>query len=230
MLLRLYLIVDESRPGLFRRRWKKQQEVRSIIIQQILPGIGSSLPDDYLPDHYPWSFVISSPSSRGHDAYSGAFMLRPGKGGVPSLVIIYGEAPLPWLKKNMQDEFPLTFWASRILNNVPDSDAVEKNWRPLLQWVKALRRAYSLLWEKLVLKSAWQFKNHSQLLLREGSQEDYRIQNRDGVETMPWKNWPDCIEQDAAIWIWRQSRHRKIVDSQRIPLRRAEAKPPAAPL
>ncbi|VEC00428.1 Uncharacterised protein [Cedecea lapagei] len=228
MLLRLYLLVDESRAGLFRRRGKKQREVRSIITQQILPGIGSSLPDDYLPEHYPWSFVISSPSSRGQDAYSGAFMLRPGKGGEPSLVIIYGEAPWPWLKKNLQDEYPLTFWASRILNTVPDSDVAEKNWRPLWQWVKALRRAYSPFWETLLLTPAWQFKNHSQVLLREGSQEDYHIRNRDGVEAMPWKNWPDCVEQEAGIWIWRQSRHRKIVDSQRIPLRRAEAKPPDA--
>ncbi|MDS1916269.1 T6SS protein Cts1T [Enterobacter asburiae] len=227
-MLHLYLLVDESQAGLFRRRGKKQREVHSIITQQIVPGICSSLSDDYLPEHYPWSFVISSPSSRGHNTYSGAFMLRAGKGGTPSLIIIYGEAPWPWLKENLQDEFPLTFWASRILNHVPDSDVVEKNWRPLWQRVKALRRTYSALWEKLVLTSARQFKNHSQMLLRGGAQEDYRIQNRDGVEAMPWQNWPDCIEQEVGIWIWRQSRHKKIVDSQRIPLRRAEAKPPDA--
>jgi len=230
ILLRLFLLVDESRISLFHRMGRKQREVRSIITKQILPVISSSLPEDFLPEHYPWCFVISSPSTWGGNAFSGAFMLRPGKGGVPSLIIIYGEARWPWLKKNMQNDFPLTFWASRFLNNVSDCDMAEKNWHSLSQWVKALDRSYWTIWEKLMLAPAWQFKNHSQVLLKEGSKEDYLIQNHDGIETMPWKNWPECVQQEAGIWIWRQSRHRKILDSQRIPLQRDEAKSPDAPL
>lgn len=227
MSIRLCLLVDESRAGLFRRLSKKQREVRSIITQHILPNIGSSMLDNYLPEHYPWCFVISAASLRQRRSCVGAFMVLPGKQGEKLLVVLYSQVSYSWLQKNMHVEFPLTFWASRILNMARKDDVVTKDGQLLWQWVKALGRAYSP-WREVVLTPAWRFKNQSQVLLREGSREDYCIRNNDGVETMPWKNWPDCVQQDVGIWIWRQSRHRKILDSQRIPLRRAEAKLPDA--
>lgn len=227
MSIRLCLLVDESCAGQFRRLSKTQREVRSIITQQILPGIGSSILDKYLPEHYPWCFAISAASLRQRHSCVGAFMVLPDKQGKKLLVVVYSPVSYSWLKKNMHVEFPLTFWASRILNMAPKNDLVKKDWQLLWQWVKALGRSYSP-WRERVLTSAWQFKNQSQMLLREGSQEDYCIRNNDGVEIMPWKNWPDCIQQDAGVWIWRQSRHGKILDSRKISLRRAEAKLPEA--
>ncbi|MEE4411140.1 MULTISPECIES: T6SS protein Cts1T [unclassified Serratia (in: enterobacteria)] len=228
MSLRLYLLVDESRVSPFRRLGKRQREVRSLITQQILPNIGSSMLEGYLSESYPWCFVISSTARQGKYNYAGAFMVLRGEQGDASLVVVYSVVSYRWLQKNMCTEFPLTFWAARILNNVQKSDFAEKNWRPLWQWVKALKRSYSPFWESFVLTPAWRFKNHSQVLLREGAQEDYHIRSIDGVEVMPWKNWPDCIQQEASIWIWRQSRHGNILDSQRISLRSAEAKSPDA--
>ncbi|MGN7973791.1 T6SS protein Cts1T [Serratia sp. 22264] len=228
MSLRLYLLVDESRVGLFRRLGRRQREVRSIITQQILPNIGSLMLEGYLPENYPWCFVISSSALRSKYHYAGAFMVFRGEQGEESLAVVYSAVSYQWLQRNMCAEFPLTFWAARILNNVQKNDLVEKNWRPLWQWVKALKRAYSPFWESFALTPAWRFKNHSQVLLREGAQEDFHIRSSDGVEVMPWKNWPGCVQQEAGIWIWRQSRHRNILDSQRIPLRRAEAKSPNA--
>jgi hypothetical protein len=228
MSLRLYLLVDETRAGLFRRWGKEQRELHSFITREILPNMDSSMPVDCLSESYPWCFVISAAALRGKCFYAGAFMVVQSEQGNKSLVVIYSVVSYRWLQKNMQAEFPMTFWATRILNNLRNSDVAENNWQPLWQWVKALKRAYSPFWESFVLTPAWRFKNHSQVLLREGSQEDYHIRNSDGVEVMPWKNWPDCVQQEAGIWIWRQSRHRNILDSQRIPLRRAEAKPPDA--
>ncbi len=227
MSIRLCLLVGELRAGLFRRLSKKQREVRAIITQQILPNIGSSMPDEYLPEHYPWCFVISAASLRQRHSCVGAFMVLPGEQGEKLLVVVYSPVSCLWLQKNMHVEFPLTFWASRILNMARKNDVVKKDWQLLWQWVKALGRTYSP-WREFMLTPAWRFKNQSQMLLREGSQEDYCIRNSDGVEIIPWKNWPDCVQQDAGIWIWRQSRHRKILDSQRIPLRGAEAKLPDA--
>ncbi|MTD38229.1 T6SS protein Cts1T [Erwinia sp. CPCC 100877] len=228
MSLRLYLLVDESRAGLFRRLGKSQRKVRTIITQHILPSIGSSISDDYLSQHYPWCFVISAAALQRRHSCAGAFMVLQGEKGERSLVVIYGAVSCLWLQKNMQAEFPMTFWAARILNSVDKNALAEKNWQSLWQWAKALKRAYSPFWESFLLTPAWRFKKQSQVLLREGSQEDYRILNSDGVEVMPWKNWPGCVQQEAGIWIWRQSRHRRILDSQRIPLRRAEAQTPDA--
>ena len=228
MLLRLYLLVDESRAGLLCRWGKKQREVRSFITQQILPNMGSLMPSDYLPEHYPWCFIISAAALRGKYSYVGAFMVLPGEQEEKSLIVVYSAVSYRWLQKNMRAEFPMTFWAARILNNVRKSDLAEKNWQPLWQWVKALRRSYSPFWESFALTPAWRFSRHSQVLLKEGSQEDYHIHDSDGIEIMPWKNWPDCVQQEAGIWIWRQSRHRNILDSQRILLRRAEAESPDA--
>ncbi|MCT4703384.1 T6SS protein Cts1T [Enterobacteriaceae bacterium H20N1] len=227
MSLRLYLLVDDSRAGLFKTGSKRRREVYSLVTQKILKNMDSSMPDDYLPESYPWCFVISFGALRGK-CYAGAFMVHRNSQGEKSLIVVYSERSYQWLKKNMRTEFPLTFWMARILNNTQKSDFTQHNWKPLRQWLKALKRAYSPFWESFALTPAYRFKNHSQALLREGSQEDYCIRNSDGVEVMPWTNWPDCLQQEAGIWIWRQSRHRKILDSQRIPLRRAEAEPPAA--
>lgn len=220
--MRLHLFIDECRIGPFRRLGRTQRKVRAAIRQHILPGIVSPMSGDYLSEHYPWCFVISGGMFSRKYFCVGAFVVLQREPGEKSLAVIYSKVRYSWLEKNMRTEFPLTFWAARILNGVQQSDIAEKNWQPLWQWVKALKWSYSPLFQK-ILTPAMHFRNHSQVLLREGSQEDYRIRSSDGVEIMPWKNWPDCIQQEAGIWIWRQSRHRKILDSQRIPLGRAGA-------
>ncbi|MTH46709.1 T6SS protein Cts1T [Intestinirhabdus alba] len=229
MSIRLYLLADKARAGLFRRSGKRQREVRALITRHVLPVIGSPLPDEALPEQYPWCFAISPAALRGRYTCVGALAVLRSEEGEASLVAICGAVSYPWLKKNMRGDFPVTFWAARILNKVQKSDAAELDGKPLRQWLKALSRAYSPFWESFALTPAWRFKNRSQALLREGSQADFYIRNHDGVEAMPWKNWPDCLQQEPGIWIWRQSRHKRILDSQRIPLRRAEATSPDAP-
>lgn len=197
----------------------------SIIKRYIAPDIVATVPEDYLPQNYPWCFVISAGALSQRYHLAGALSLVTNKQGERSLRIIYGMFSDSWLKKNMRDDYPLTFWAARILNSVPGDEGAEKDRRYLKQWTKVLRRAYSPFWE-YVHTPAWRFKNQSQMLLREGSQEDYRIGDEDGVENMPWREWPDCLQQEASVWLWRQSRYKRILDSQRIPLRRAGAASP----
>lgn len=227
MSIRLYLLVDRKRAGLFHRLNKKQCELLNVFTQQILPHLESSMPDSYLPEHYPWCFVISASTLKARHAYAGAFMVLPGEQDEKKLAIVYGSVSYPWLKSNMHSEFPLTFWASRILNYVERKDVLAKEWRPLWQWVKKLRQVYSP-WRELILNPAWHFKNHSQVLLKEGSREDYCIKSSDGVEVMPWKNWPECIQEKEGVWIWRQGRHKRILESQRFLIKRAVASVPDA--
>ncbi|TBL68528.1 T6SS protein Cts1T [Hafnia alvei] len=226
MPMRLFLLVDETQMGLFRRFGKMKREVHSIITRQILPNIGLSLTSDCLSERYPWCFIISRASFRKRRFYAGAFTLLTGEHGEQFLVVIFSSVSYSWLQKNMQTEFPLTFWASRVLNTVRNNDAVSKDWQSLWVWLKKLQVAYSP-WEFL-LKPIWHFKNQSQMLLREGSREDYNIRRSDGVEVMPWTDWPGCTEHQLNIWSWRQSRHGKILDSLRVPLQRAEATSPDA--
>lgn len=228
MALRLHLFADEYQVGLFHRLGRSQRQVRATIVSRVLPRLIWSMSDNDLPARYPWCFVISNRARGRRPLYVGAFLTIPTTAGKSSLVVIYASVSYGWLKKNMQTEFPITFWAARVLNGVTQRDVAEKNWHLHRQWIKALRWSCSALLQRVILTPAMQFKQHSQVLLREGSQEDYRICSSDGVELMPWKNWPDCISQEAGVWIWRQSRHRKVLDSQRIPLGRAEAKSPDA--
>ncbi|CAH0160221.1 hypothetical protein SRABI13_00738 [Erwinia aphidicola] len=229
MSLRLYLLVDGSRAGLFSRWGRAQRKVHNFIVKNVLMNMGEAMSDEYCSRGYPWCFVISAAALKVNKYYIGSFIIQPGEAGVESLVIIYSAVSSPWLEKNMLAEYPLTFWAARILNNRQKSDFSDKKWKTLFQWVKALKRSYSPFWESFALKKAWSFNTLSQVLLMEGSKEDYGIRINDGVEAMPWKSWPDCIQQEEGIWVWRQSRHRKILDSRRIPLRGAEAKMPEAP-
>lgn len=226
MLLRLYFFIGRYRPGIFYRLNRRQRRVRDILNEQVVPTLAASRPDHDALASYPWCFVIAD-GSRGHFA-AGAFRLLRAGADRSALMVIYGDASYSWLEKNMAAEYPLTFWASRILNGVSDGDIAEKNWRPHRRWLSALRWACSPLLQRVVLQPALHFNRHSYALLREGSQQDYRIRSSDGVESMPWNNWPACLREESGVWIWRQSRHRKILDSQRIPLRRAGAQPPDA--
>lgn len=227
MSIRLFLLNDRAQKNVFGRPGKLHRKVRAIITQQICPNIGSSISEGLLEEDYPWCFVISGAALSQRHYCAGAFSLMTGEHGEKLLIVIYSMVSYSWLQKNLRSEYPLTFWAARVLNIKRKYDVVGGNQGILWQWFKALRWAYSP-WRQFVLKPLWRFEHKSQMLLREGSQQDYRIRNSDGVEVMPWKNWPGCIQQEPEIWVWRQSRHRRILDSQRILLRRAEANPPDA--
>jgi len=228
--VRLYLLIDELSTGRLGWRRREQARLRARLQQAILPYMASSVPDDYLSESYPWCFVMPSPASKkGSRYYAGALMVFRTAQGEKSAAVIYTSVSYGWLKKDLSSAFPVTFWMTRVLNHyVRKNEFSNGSWRSLREWVRALRRAYSPFWESFALTPNFRFKNRSQVLLREGSQEDYRIRDSDGVEIMPWKNWPDCLAGEACIWLWRQSRHRKILDSQRIPLQRAEAEGPDA--
>ncbi|WP_072056932.1 T6SS protein Cts1T [Enterobacter cloacae] len=216
MSLRLYLLVGESRAGPFYRKRKKQRQTEAFISREILSNVTTAMTDSYLSVAYPWCFVISSSMVEDKYHYVGACRILCNEKGERTLVGMYSPVSHRWLNNNMQAEFPLTFWMSRILNMMQERDFYARNTPLLRQWRMALQRAYSPLWESFALTPAWRFKNRSQALLREGSEEDYCIRNSDGVDVMPWKNWPDSITQKSGIWLWRESRHRKILDSQRI--------------
>lgn len=224
MSIRMFLIVDGVHTGISGRLGKMKREVRSIITQKILPNINFDVADELSPKHYPWCFVISSSALSRQSYCAGAFNLLPGKNGEQLLVVICSVVSWSWLQKNMCDERPLTFWAARILNLVREGDIAAENAQLLSRWFRTLKGAYSP-WRQFILKPVWRFENQSEMLLREGAHQDYQISNCDGVEVMPWKNWPDCVQYEAGIWIWRQSRHSKILYSQRIHLRHARVNP-----
>lgn len=226
MSLRLYLLVDGSRAGLLSRWDGAQRKVHNFIMQNVLLNMGEAMSDEYCSRGYPWCFVISAAALQVNKYYVGSFMIQPGEAGLESVIIIYSAVSYPRLERIMHAKYPLTFWAARILNNQQQGDFSNKKWKTLFQWVKALKRAYSPCWESFALKKAWRFSTLSQVLLKEGSKEDYGIRVNDGVEAMPWKNWPNCVQQEEGIWVWRQSRHRNILDSRWIPLLGAGAKTP----
>jgi len=216
MSLRLYLLGGESCAIPFYRKGKKQRQRETFICQKILSNMATAMTDDYLSTAYPWCFVISSGTALEKYHYVGACRILCNEQGGKTLIGMYSPVSHQWLNKDMQAEFSLAFWISRILNLIQGNVFSARNTPLLRQWRTALQRAYSPFWESFALTPAWRFKTRSQALLREGSREDYCIRNSDGVDVMPWKNWPDCLLNESGVWLWRESRHRKILDSQRI--------------
>lgn len=224
MSIRLFLFIAGLDKPIVARKGKIHRKVQSMITEKIVPNRAPLAVESGLAEQYPWSFVIADAALSRQRYCTGAFSVIRGQQGETLLVAIYSLVSCSWLKKNLQAEFPLTFWAARILNVLPTNCQASSSWQPLRQWLAALRWSYSP-WRQFVLMPAWRFEHKSKMLLREGGQEDYRIGKGDGVEIMPWKKWPGCLQQGAGAWIWRQSRHRRILDSQRILFRRAEAYP-----
>ncbi len=216
MAVRLHLLVDNLPVGTRNGGKKRSQQIASLIAQSVLPEMELSVNCNDLPEDYPWCFLVSGKEIGCKKYYAGALVNFRNVHGRRSSIIIYSALSYPWLKKNMSSQYPITFWMARILNIIPEIDRAEECWDQLRLWVTALQRSYSPFWESIILTHSYQFKNRSQVLLREGSKEDYRIRDSDGVGVMPWKHWPDNIQEEAGVWLWRQSRHCKILDSQRI--------------
>lgn len=85
-----------------------------------------------------------------------------------------------------------------------------------LERIKALQIHYSPFLESVLIRKSYRFINTSEPLLSNCHILDNQIPINGGVEFMPWKNWPECIQNGNSVWLWRQSRYGRIIDSKKI--------------
>lgn len=197
-----------------RRKRKSNHVIQRVIRQCSHLNINHSLNSKVIAEHFPWCFVI--PASVKRDTfYLGAFsLLDDGK-----CVVLYTKTSDKWMIKNLSNISNVMFWCSRIIAFHIENENSVIDEKKLRSWVTSLQRYYSPLWESVLLKSQFQFKNNLDVLISETTYLDCNINDNGGVSAMPWMNWPYCIKSFDSAWLWRLNRQGNILDSVKIDIR-----------
>ncbi|EXU76687.1 hypothetical protein [Erwinia mallotivora] len=208
-----------EKPGyrLFSQLRKKQENISDILLEGIIPKMVLTLPGKNLSINHSWCFVMPAKIKKKNYFWLGAFLPEASTFEINSVFALYVCVSYPTLCENLRSNFHVAFWLSRLLNGTQRQEGIVSNRANLSEWIKALQRSYSPFWEKL-LNEQYKFSNRSELLLSELTDNEEKINSDNGVEIMPWKGWPGCIQTDINVWLWRQSRYGRIIDSQKVSL------------
>ncbi|KAB8313477.1 hypothetical protein EH228_02105 [Erwinia endophytica] len=197
----------------FSKRWLK---IGDILLRDVIPNMVVTLPGKSLCTTHPWCFVMPGDIGGKKYFYFGSFVKGINPSEEKPVFALYTRVSYKWLCANLQSEFHVAFWLSRMLIGIQRQDGVVSDKVALKDWIKSLQRSCSPFWEALVINEQHKFRNRSVLLLSELSPSEEKIHSDNGTEIMPWKGWPGCIQMDRNVWLWRQTRYGKIIDSQRI--------------
>ncbi|EPN9382213.1 type VI secretion system lipoprotein TssJ [Cronobacter malonaticus] len=162
----------------------------------------------FLDAGYPWCFALVL---RGR-FYLGAFL----DGSDTPLFALISRLSRDGALHQAALRQSLAFWQARILCLRADERPRAGESAAVQRWVQALRLSFAPAWVRWWVNQAWRFGPRSSALLTELCAADYRLGPNAGVDAVPWREWPACIAQGNHIWIWRQSRHGKYIDAQRI--------------
>lgn len=187
-----------------RDRHAKQALCR--LLQQAIPLMASSRVMEPAVAPYPWCFIAPANSIRAKHYFIGAF-LPEAQTSTRLPPVLYALVNETWLINQLSTKDSLPFWLARVL--APFSVGCEVEVR---RWCQLLQR---------MLKGRQHAISANRLSLREGLREercdaDVALGSEHGVDAMPWMEWPGCIQNNEIIWIWRQSRHGKVIESQKL--------------
>lgn len=196
--------MQEGRGGFYGRA---QRELVSLLKTHVVPAL---VPLDGTPevDSYPWCFALVLRGS----FYLGAFL----DGSDTPLFALISRLSRDGALHQAALRQSLAFWQARILCLRADERPRAGESAAVQRWVQALRLSFAPAWVRWWVNQAWRFGPRSYALLTELCAADYRLGPNAGVDAVPWREWPACIAQGNHIWIWRQSRHGKYIDAQRI--------------
>ncbi|WP_158780612.1 hypothetical protein [Pantoea sp. BAV 3049] len=211
-------VMGETTRTKFSSSQKKQQKITDILLDEIIPQMEATLAGQHLSDTHPWCFVMPISFGKRKYYYFGAFVTGIKSSETQPVFALYSRVSYHWLRENLKSRFHVAFWLSRMLIGIQRQDGVVSDRAALQDWIKSLRRSYSPFWESLAINEQYKFRNRSELLLSELSESEEKINSDNGIEIMPWKGWPGCIQTEGNVWLWRQTRYGKIIDSQKISL------------
>ncbi len=203
--------------GSGRNRIKGNHVIQRVIRQCSQLNINQSLNSRVITEQFPWCFVVPV-SERKDEFYLGAFSFLSDD----NCVILYTKATDKWTVRHLSTASNVIFWCSRIIAFHIENENCVIDEKKLRNWVTSLQRYYSPLWESVLLKPGFQFKNNLDVLISEMTYTDCNINDNGGVSAMPWMNWPHCIKSFDSAWLWRLNRQGNILDSIKTDIRNTD--------
>lgn len=203
--------------GLSQPAWYQQRESYSInrLLQKVAAEMCSSLLAGIETEDYPWCFIAADPNKRSQYFLIGAFIRKVDKDPT-SIKALYMRVEHHWLVSQCQTLTNPAFWLSRALL-VIRTRLINADRQQLNKFYRCLQRNIQLLTSK-ELKSTQQQGLSVMLdeLVKSQCDTDDNLVLENGVEGIPWRAWPNCIQNNNTVWLWRQSRFKKCLEVQKI--------------
>lgn len=206
-----------SLKNFFRRNRKKNRHI-STLLQGAINKMKPSQLTSAAMNQYPWCFIAPDKTLGTTHYFVGAF-LPPQKENDTAFEILYAHVSELWLMAHLQSSVGLPLWLSRALIPLINNSTHRVREREV-------RRICSFLERLLDSSKRPRRQNINYLgvpqfvkLTEVCCEADEELISEYGVDAMPWLDWPGCIGHIEAIWIWRQSRHGKVIESQKVLLK-----------
>jgi len=216
MTLQISVIDDSRHYRWYHWRRKHHRRILKFLQDMVEPEIKTLSQSNELSDSYPWCFVFSAKQLNRKHYYIGALTISKNNCNKDSLCVIFSRLPYNVIALDFKKKFHIAFWQSRILAARQGEMNTNKKNSQFSEWIKALQIHYSPFLESVLIRKSYRFINTSEPLLSNCHILDNQIPINGGVEFMPWKNWPECIQTGNSVWLWRQSRYGRIIDSKKI--------------
>ncbi|MCX8966821.1 hypothetical protein EHW66_18100 [Erwinia psidii] len=210
-------VTGSSGKDTFSRFLRRREKITNFLLTDVIKKMEITLPGGSLRAGYPWCFVMPAPGKK--DCFYFGALLPVVECSDNNLVFaLHTLLSFPALCGELQSHFHIAFWLSRILSGYQRQDRIISNRAALKEWIVCLEHSCSPFWEKLLINEQYRFRSRSALLLSTLAEDEDKINSDSGVGVMQWKGWPDCIQTEKRVWLWRQSRYGRIIDSQNISL------------
>ncbi|EKS6740533.1 hypothetical protein NTH60_004578 [Enterobacter ludwigii] len=190
----------------------------SAIVQEIFQRMKPSYFTSVAMKRYPWCFVAPDDTHGPNYYFVGAF-LPPLKKRETELTMLFSRVSESWLIPHLKSPVGLPLWLSRCLIPIINGSSPYVNHRDVRQNCFSLEHRLN---SSMRLGYKFVGIKHRPRLEKLNSvccEADEELLNEYGVDAMPWMDWPGCVQQRSAFWIWRQSRHGKVIESQKVLLK-----------
>ncbi|WP_241585955.1 hypothetical protein [Rosenbergiella epipactidis] len=196
------------KPWHYRRARNIVERLNALIMRQPLP-----LVDARELNNYPWCFVMPENEKSNNSYILGAF-LPPVSPDVGVSQLLYVRTSHRRILRQLVSPIGLPFWLARLLLPLLHGGASTLQRKEIHEACHLLSRTrYVQVNGKL---SDWlpsQSLLFSQLCCVRCEADEW-LNEQHGVRHMPWRNWPCCTASDMSVWLWRQSRFGRMLDSQ----------------
>lgn len=220
MTVQISVIDDSHHYRWYHWRKKHHRKILDFIKNTIKSDIYDLVHDNETFDSYPWCFVFSAKDLCREHYYIGALTISKNNCNKDDLCVIFSRLPYNKISEEFKKKFHIAFWQARILATRHGQRNDNRKSFHFMEWIKALQIHYSPFLESVLIRKNYRFVNTSESLLSNCHILDNQISINAGVEFMPWNNWPECVQSGDFVWLWRQSRYGRIIDSKKIPIPR----------
>lgn len=218
MTVQISVIDDSHRYRWYHWRRKNHRMILKFLQDTVVSEINHISQNDEISDDYPWCFVFSENKRHPKYYYIGALTISKNNYNKDSLCIIFSRLTYDQISKDFKKKFHLSFWQARILTTRQEKRITDKQDTHFFEWIRSLQRHYSPFLESILIRKSYRFFNTSESLLSNCHVLDNQVPINGGVEFMPWKNWPECIQSGNFVWLWQQSRYGRVIDAKKVPI------------